>query len=206
MSIDPVKVPQNVYVEDRIIGPITLRQIMIIMISSGLSYAIWAVMKAAGPVSGPQLGAAWTPTVLGVIFAFVKINGISMFRMVLLSLEMLHKPRRRKWEPREGIYINFITAPSKDQRALNLQKELENKEKTRIEELSEVLDQGPVEFDEEEDIEEDIATPRSVNPERVQVSENDNPIDDIAEPEREVVDDTPGPMIHDITPPHPSHA
>ncbi|MDD5075396.1 MAG: PrgI family protein, partial [Candidatus Peribacteraceae bacterium] len=80
MAIDPVKIPQNVYVEDRIIGPITLRQLIIVLLTGGLSYAIWGAMKSA---NGGYIGIigtiiAWIPCAIGVVFAFVKIQGIGL--------------------------------------------------------------------------------------------------------------------------------
>ena len=40
MPIEPVKIPQNVYIEDRIVGPLTLRQTLIMAIGGGFSYAL----------------------------------------------------------------------------------------------------------------------------------------------------------------------
>ncbi len=116
MPVDPVKIPQNVYVEDRIIGPVTLRQIMIVMGGTGVSYAIWAGMKAAGQVSTVSTIIAWVPAVIAVLFAFVKINGISLLSIVFLSLEKISKPARRVWIPRQGIYVNVVTKVIKEKK------------------------------------------------------------------------------------------
>ncbi|MCA9370946.1 MAG: PrgI family protein [Candidatus Peregrinibacteria bacterium] len=163
MTIDPVKIPQNVYIEDRIIGPVTLKQIMIIMISSGVSYALWAIMRSNGMASGIHTAIAWTPTLIGALFAFVKINGISLLRMVLLFLERIDKPARRVWMPHKGIYINIITStPSKKEPSTHSEKK---QQESQIEELSRVLDQGP---------------PEPVQQDRIQVNKRKKPIDDIS--------------------------
>lgn len=207
MSIDPVKIPQNVYREDRIIGPITLRQIMIVMICMGISYGTWAAMKSGGPVSPPQTALAWSPTVIGILFAFVKINGISLLRIVLLMLEKIEKPSRRIWTPRNGIYVNIVTKPPKKEESEGVKK---HKEKNaHIEELSRLLDQGPQDEELEatpQDIEPEAAqatAPKPVNPKRIQTDEVIQPVDDIAEKK----DDGPSlgdGLLRDISP--PSHA
>jgi hypothetical protein len=201
MAIDPVKIPQNVYVEDRIIGPITLRQIMIIIISAGISYAIWAMMKSSGMVSGVQTAIAWSPTLVGVVFAFVKINGISLLRICLLSIEKLDKPSKRMWMPRQGIYVNIVTkAPKKDNS--QMQKKEKQKGDTQLEELSRLLDQGPSE--EEGQAAETPGVQKPVKRDRIKAEKRKKPVDDIAAPEKNT-GSIGGNLMRDITPP-PSHA
>lgn len=112
MAFDPVKIPQDVQVEDRIIGPITLRHIIIIAIGAGISYAIWAAVTQAGPPSIPVTIFAWSPTVIAAAFAFIKINDLSLFKMILLMVEQAGKPNTRYWAQHSGISINFVTKPS----------------------------------------------------------------------------------------------
>ena len=210
MTIDPVKIPQNVYVEDRIIGPVTLRQIMIILGGAGISYAIWAGIQSAGTVSVFQAGIAWTPCGIAVLFAFVKINGISLFRIVLLAIERVNKPSRRTWQPRLGIYVNFITkAPAKDNKDMRMKEE--QKQNTEIEELSRVLDLGPPESalqalteDSLPSLEIKPATSKPVKREKISAdTSNGASVDDV----RHTKKPTPpkGGLLRDIIPP-PSHA
>ena len=201
MPIDPVKIPQNVYVEDRIIGPITLRQIMIVMISVGISYAIWAAMKAAGPISGVQTSIAWIPAGIGVIFAFVKINGISLLRITLLTIEKIDKPSRRMWIPRQGIYINIVTKSKASTKDPAIAKKTKQKGETKLEELSRLLDQGPqeTEIQQAEEVEK-----KPVNPNRFKAEKRDKPVDDITPTEKNS-GSLGGGLMRDITPP-PSHA
>jgi len=200
MPIDPVKIPQNVYIEDRIIGPITLRQIMIVMISTGISYAIWAAMKASGPISGAQTTIAWIPAGIGVIFSFVKINGISLLKIVFLSIEKLDKPSRRIWMPRQGIYINIVTKPKEKSSNPDIEKKTQQKGETQIEELSKLLDQGP----HEEELSEDTGIKKPVNRDRIKADKRGKPVDDIVPPQKNT-DAFSGGLMRDITPP-PSHA
>ena len=202
MPIDPVKIPQNVYVEDRIIGTVTLRQIMLILAGAGVSYAIWAVMKAAGSVSAIQTGFAWLPCVIAVLFAFVSVNGISLFRIVLLTIERINKPSKRTWQPRQGISINIVTkAPQKDSE--ELQKKKEQKENTAIEELSKVLDLGPPEstYTTTQESESAQATKKPVNPKKIQANTSRNAsIDNISVPKKKTPPSSGG-LLRDIIPP-----
>lgn len=201
MPIDPVKIPQNVYVEDRIIGPITLRQIIIVMIGTGISYAIWAAMKSGGTTSQGQTIIAWIPAAIGVLFAFVKINGISLLRIILLIIEKLDKPSKRTWTPRSGIYVNIVTKPAKKKKSEEpVQKKRSD---SKIEELSRVLDQGPP-LEEDIEVEAVEQASKPVNPNRIKVDERSTPVDDIA-PINDVPPDTTGGLLRDISPP-PSHA
>jgi hypothetical protein len=110
MSIDPIKIPQNVYIEDRIIGPLTLRQIIICVLGAGFSYVIYSMYsKMYGAVSIPMTIALWMPALIAAAFAFVRVNDLSLFRLCLLMIERLEKPTIRTWTPRRGLTINIKT-------------------------------------------------------------------------------------------------
>lgn len=113
MAIDPIKIPQNVYIEDRIVGPLTLKQIMTVGIGGGVSYAMWAsAAKAWGVVGIIPTILIWTPAVVSVVFAFVKVNDLSMLKLVFLSIERMLKAPQRTWSPRRGITVNIRTFSS----------------------------------------------------------------------------------------------
>lgn len=109
MPIEAVKIPQNVYVEDRIIGPVTLRQLLITGIGAGISYGIFATAQKSGVTNVIALGACWIPAVIGAAFSFMKINDLSLFSIILLSIENANKPNIRYWSPHPGLSINLIT-------------------------------------------------------------------------------------------------
>ena len=153
MTIDPVKIPQNVYVEDRIIGSITLRQIIICLLTGGISYGVFSTTRAAGlldPVTGAL---SWTPLVVGAAFAFVRINGISLTRFCLLILEKTDKPAVRRFASRRGITISISTASLRSEHEIEKEKQTEeikrheDEKRQRIHELSALLDKGPAEGD-----------------------------------------------------------
>lgn len=108
--MDPIKIPQNVYIEDRIVGPLTLRQLLMTAVGGGLSYVLWSyVSKTYGPQPLMVTVVLWIPLLIAVAFAFVKVNDISLIRMLLLLLERSEKSNVRTFSPRRGLTINFRT-------------------------------------------------------------------------------------------------
>ncbi len=113
MTLEPIKIPQNVYVEDRIIGPITLRQLIILGIGCGVSYAMYSLAVKTGPISIPLTIALWVPGALSFAVAFVKINDLSLFHILLLYIEHFSKPSTRVWVAHPGLSINILTKSPK---------------------------------------------------------------------------------------------
>lgn len=139
MPIEPVKIPQNVQIEDRIIGPVTLRQMIITIIGCGISYAIWSTLqKTFGDVSITITIVAWIPAVIFIAFAFVKVYDLSLFRIVFLMLERSIKPQTRTWTPRPGISVIHASALAKPEKKKPAAAQQE--QPRSIEELSSMLD------------------------------------------------------------------
>lgn len=140
MAIEAVKIPSNIQVEEQIVGPLSLRQIIIILLTGGLSYAIWTGLKASIPNMNIVFQiVCWTPMLIGIAFSFVQINGVSLLTLVLLKVEGLEKPAIRTFGPRTGISINIKTTT----------KPIENNNPKRVAQtdsqlahLSSVLDSG----------------------------------------------------------------
>lgn len=142
MPVEPIKIPQNVYIEDRIVGPLTLKQVIIVALGGGFSYAMFAmVSKTYGTLALPIEIIVWIPGILSVIFAFVKVNDLSMLRLCMLFLERMNKPSIRTWTPRRGIIINirtFHTAKADAQGEKTTV--IKERSQQKIDELSTILD------------------------------------------------------------------
>ena len=138
MVFDPVKIPQNVYVEDRVIGPISLRQIFMMLAGGGVSYVVWAVLKQAGYVNFVAVTLAAGPTVIMILFAFVKISQISLARFCLLMIERSKKPAIRYWQPRTGIEVRLYKQSVTKKEVDDTPEE--GKNSSQIDALSSVLD------------------------------------------------------------------
>jgi hypothetical protein len=141
MPVEPIKIPQNVYIEDHIVGPLTLKQIIIVTCGGGFSYAMFAsISKAYGAVALPLEILVWIPAVVAAAFAFVRINDLSMMKLCLLFIEKMNKPPTRTWTPRRGIIINVRTFNTPKKQESKPSTVIERKQQ-RIEELSTLLDQ-----------------------------------------------------------------
>lgn len=177
MALDPIKIPQNVYIEDRIVGPLTLKQVITVAIGGGFSYFLWAMLnRAYGELPLPVMIAVWIPAVISAAFAFIRINDLSLLRIALLMIESMEKPTKRVFAPRQGIVINIRTfnAPAEPKR-------MKAKPQTPMEQLTEELDAAPMPTNSimkqapapvtqtvAEQVEEDTALMRRpVNPQRV---------------------------------------
>ena len=87
-------VPQFIDVEPKIIGPITIRQFIIIVaviVSEFLIYRIFLNLIAMLAVGIPIAA-------LGGAFAFAKVNGQPLHFIVLNIVQTLKKPGRRVWD------------------------------------------------------------------------------------------------------------
>lgn len=150
MPIDPVKIPQNVYIEDRIVGPLTLRQIITMAIGGGISYSMYASLaKAYGSVDLITTIIVWIPAVIAAAFAIIKINDLTLSRIVLLVVERMLKAPVRTWTPREGISINIkVLATQENEKSMKkvqAQQKADTEAKKKILELSSVVDTAFVE-------------------------------------------------------------
>lgn len=147
MALEAVKIPADVQVEEKIVGPIGLRQLGLMMGGGGMGYVIWSVAQQNG-YSGPgAMLAAWLPFAVACAFAFIKINDVSLFRLCLLAIEKQHKPPVRVFSPRIGINITVrqnAVAQYKKSREKNkaLREQRANQGNKSIQELGEVLDKG----------------------------------------------------------------
>lgn len=142
MPIQPIKIPQNVYIEDHIAGPLTLKQILIVGCGAGFSYTMYGLLtKTYGALPLPITIVAWVPAGIASLFAFVRINDISLFRLLLLTIERLNKPSTRVWTPRRGITINIRTfvAPKDEKQRTEAKTGTESAE---LDALSMILDQS----------------------------------------------------------------
>ena len=179
MPIDPVKIPQNVYIEDRIVGPLTLRQTIIMAVGGGFSYMMFAaIQKTYGSVTIPVTVLVWIPAVVAVAFALIKVNDLSLVRICFLMLERFHKPSTRTFSPRRGISINIRVNTQKveDDKVSDDAFHLEEQKATaatktqkNIRELSSILDSklhAPI-----------VAAIESVAPKAASTAEAEDPLD-----------------------------
>lgn len=87
-------VPQFIEVEAKIIGPISARQFIIILLTIGLSFG-WFQLFASPFLFIPTM---FITLAIGGILAFAKVNGQSMHYFLLNLIQTLRRPRLKIWE------------------------------------------------------------------------------------------------------------
>lgn len=85
-------VPQFIDAEDKIFGPITARQFIILMVGGLLDFALF---KLLGFV--PFLLTAIPILIIAATFAFAKVNGQVFHYFVLNLIQTAKKPKLRVW-------------------------------------------------------------------------------------------------------------
>lgn len=135
------QVPQDVQREDTIIGPITFKQLAIMLIGGGITYAMYLILFPIYKIF------VWLPVVavLGLLtlaVAFLKIYDMTFIKFILYLIEFLVKPKQRYFSRN-----NFTYKPSFKDKAV-IQKSEDDKQKIetksfdpdKLEDISELLD------------------------------------------------------------------
>lgn len=124
------KVPQNVQMEDKIVGPLTLKQLIICAVGGGISYFIY-ISTAKIYVLSIWLPATAIPALITIAIAFVRIKDIPFIKFVLLELERLLVPQKRFFI--KGSAETYKSCLAQEQPKKQTKKEAENlKRKTEI--------------------------------------------------------------------------
>jgi len=85
-------VPQFIDVEDKIIGPVTTRQFLIILVAAVIIFLSYRFGDFAFFIFSLVLFGG-----LGLVFSFVKINGQTFHYFVLNIIQSARKPSLRVW-------------------------------------------------------------------------------------------------------------
>lgn len=132
------KIPQNVQIEDKIVGPLTLRQLIICGIGGGITYFVYLSLAKVyyievwiGPVA-----------ILGLFtlaIAFLKIHDIPFLKYILLVIEYSQNAQKRKWMS-NGSNIKGLTSPNSVQVPLSTKAKATEKTIASLSDLSRLLD------------------------------------------------------------------
>lgn len=95
------KVPQNIDMQDRIVGPLTMVQFIYAVIGFGLAYSIYSSMPK------PLNLALAAPVAIFVICVdFVKINERPFLNFFLSAIQFLTAPKQRFWQQGDDSDLN----------------------------------------------------------------------------------------------------
>jgi len=87
------QVPQFIEIEDKIIGPLTIKQFLFIAASAGLSFMLFFVIKF-----WLWIIIAMILMVIGLAFAFIKINGQPLIKVTFSAIQFFIRPRLYLWQ------------------------------------------------------------------------------------------------------------
>lgn len=87
------QVPQFIDIEDKIIGPLTIKQFLFLAAPAGLIFIFYSVLQFWLWLIVSIILAA-----IGLGFAFVKVNGQNLSRVALDGLKYLIRPRLYVWQ------------------------------------------------------------------------------------------------------------
>lgn len=151
------KIPQNVGIEDKIVGPLTMRQLIYIAVGIGASYVLFAILNKLYELNILEYIIIGLPALIAVALALVKINDIPLLRYILLFLEFSIKPKRRMWDHRgiSALVDAYLESPAsmmqnKPMDTKEIEKAQKIKKAKNLSDLSKILDSGG--FDHVEDI------------------------------------------------------
>ncbi|HSX01095.1 MAG TPA: PrgI family protein [Candidatus Saccharimonas sp.] len=103
------KVPQNVEAEDKIIGPLTLRQFVYALIGAGWGILCFNVFKA---VPGIMVVVGAPPVILFMLLAFYSRDGQNFEQLLIALVGFFANSRRRLWV-KEEVVESFHVEPHK---------------------------------------------------------------------------------------------
>ncbi len=141
------KIPQNVGIEDKIVGPLTLKQLIILAVGGGISYVLFAILTKIYDLNFIEYFVIAIPLLFSIAFALIKINNIPLIKFMYLFLEFSIKPKKRIWDHRG---IAALVAPDLGSQTVtgaeadDAEADYERKAKraANLRELTQTLDSG----------------------------------------------------------------
>lgn len=130
-------VPQFLDVEDKVIGPITVRQFIILLISGGIEFAAWRFADLSLFLLISFFNAVFT-----ILFAFIKINGRPIHFFLLNIIQTSKRPWLRLWiKEFDSTEFHAKKEAAKDKR-IEMPKSKYKVGTSRLAELSLIVDTG----------------------------------------------------------------
>jgi hypothetical protein len=90
-------VPQFIDVEDKILGPISVRQFIIFLVSGGAIVGAYQLLFKLANQPFAFLFSAIGIFLIAILFAFIRVNGRPFHLFVLSLLQSVKNPRMRLW-------------------------------------------------------------------------------------------------------------
>jgi hypothetical protein len=102
-------VPQFIDVEDKIIGPVTVRQFLTILVGVGLIAGAYQILFKMANLVGAFVFTAIGIVLLIIMFAFIRVNGRPFHLFLLNLLQSVKTPHLRIWNNEFSTQFRFPT-------------------------------------------------------------------------------------------------
>lgn len=135
------KIPQDVQREDKIVGPLTLKQLLICMFGGGIAYGLYVSLAKVYFLE------VWLPPVLIVSLftaavAFVRINDVSFTQFVFLFMEHNFLPKQRTWQKVDGDPMLIVMNEPEQKKEEKKKEDAPKKSIKNLSEITKILDQN----------------------------------------------------------------
>lgn len=136
------KVPQDVQREDKILFFITMKQLVILMITGGISYLLFVQLSKEYILSQIAIAFIMLPFIAGCAFCFIRIKGLSLTQFFLLNVEHLLLPARRYWQAGSQELVSSTVEFLSHEKTDTQTAPLKNISTEKIKNLAELIDSG----------------------------------------------------------------
>lgn len=108
---DQFIVPQFIDVEDKVLGPISVRQFIIVLGGAGLMVGAYQILVRLANQTGAFAFTGFIILVGVVAFAFVRVNGRPFHHFLLSVLQSIKNPQMRIWNNQIGERLEYRREP-----------------------------------------------------------------------------------------------
>lgn len=136
-----IKIPQNIDKEDKLVGPLTLKQFLYILGGAGASFVVYQYSKLGYLFFSEFIIIGTLIMAVAVAFAFVKINGSTFADFIVHVFTFLFASKKSLWQKNNQLQISTINLKPKAHS--NDKSQTENvTAKSHLEQLAQILDTG----------------------------------------------------------------
>lgn len=101
---EPVRIPADVDMQDRLLGPLTARQLAILAVTGLVLYTVWTTTSTFLPIA-VFLAVAAPVAAAAAVLALGQRDGISMDRLLIAAVRQRLAPRRYASAPEEAVPV-----------------------------------------------------------------------------------------------------
>lgn len=136
------KVPQDVQREDTILFFITMKQLVVLMVTGGISYLLFLQLSEIFILGQLEMVLICLPVILGAAFCFIKIKGINLTQFVLLTIEQGLLPGRRYWQAGSQTVVSSTVNFTTKTKDTEVEVVAKNVSSDKFKNLADLIDNG----------------------------------------------------------------